>query len=128
MRTPLIATVMLLAACSRGATGGAEATAIQDSSGIRIATSEATRPAWSRPERWMLAGNPRLQVGNVLGDPTQQLYQVQHARRLHNGGIVVASSGLAEVRIFDAAGLHVDRKSTRLNSSHSQQSRMPSSA
>ena len=39
---------------------------------------------------------------------------------------VGAESGLADIR--DSAQRVLDRKSTRLNSSHSQQSRMPSSA
>ena len=39
----------------------------------------------------------------------------------------VASIGTAIVKVFDLA-VATDRKSTRLNSSHSQQSRMPSSA
>ena len=38
-------------------------------------------------------------------------------------GLVLTEAGLAAVKVADQ-----DRKSTRLNSSHSQQSRMPSSA
>ena len=54
----------------------------------------------------------------VAGDPA-----VTAALRSIDGAEVAAS------RHFDAAGtLKSDRKSTRLNSSHSQQSRMPSSA
>ncbi len=106
MRIPLLATAMLLAACS-GDGAGAGATVFSDSAGIKIAANDNTRPDWTREKRWTLAGNPRLQVGNVLGDPTQQLYQVAHSRRLRNGGLVVASTGLGEVRFFDTGGLHV---------------------
>ena len=45
--------------------------------------------------------------------------------RLRNTGKAI---GYSLSRIYDDAGAVVDRKSTRLNSSHSQQSRMPSSA
>ena len=106
MRMPLLATALILAACSgNGADAGA--TVFSDSAGIRIATNDDKRPDWARQDRWTLAANPRLQVGNVLGDPTQQLYQVAHSRRLGNGGLAVASTGLGEVRVFDAAGTHV---------------------
>ena len=41
--------------------------------------------------------------------------------------LVKSGGGNSSVRV-DGANAHLDRKSTRLNSSHSQQSRMPSSA
>ena len=57
------------------------------------------------------------------GDPAAVIFDAIHAARARG----------ADVLIADTAGrlptqLHLDRKSTRLNSSHSQQSRMPSSA
>ena len=57
--------------------------------------------------------------------------------KVHNDGKAVVSSGSREAMERDVQRLHEhglwatlqqDRKSTRLNSSHSQQSRMPSSA
>ena len=36
--------------------------------------------------------------------------------------------GVDKLHVFDGEGLYPDRKSTRLNSSHNRESRMPSSA
>ena len=54
---------------------------------------------------------------------------------VRKGDVVIALSNSGETEeivrllpIFKRMGLSLDRKSTRLNSSHSQQSRMPSSA
>ena len=74
MRMPLIAFALLLIACSGEPSGSG--TTVSDSTGIRIVANDHTRPGWAREERWTLAGNPAIQVGNVVGDPTQQLYQV----------------------------------------------------
>ena len=41
---------------------------------------------------------------------------------------VILPAALAHLDVYDAECLQGDRKSTRLNSSHSKQSRMPSSA
>lgn len=104
MRIPSLASTLLLAACAGEGSPGA--TTVSDSAGIRIVASDQDRPGWAREDRWTLSTNPRLQVGNVVGDPTQQLYRVTHSMRLRNGGILVANSGLGDVRLYDAMGYH----------------------
>ena len=104
MRMPLIAFALILIACS-GETSRS-GTTVSDSAGIRIVSNDYTQPGWGRAEKWTLAANPTIQVGNVLGDPTQQLYQVAQSRRLQDGGVVVANTGLGDVRLYDARGYH----------------------
>ena len=105
MRMPLVAFALLLIACS-GETSRS-GTTVSDSAGIRIISNDYTRPGWSRAERWTLAANPTIQVGNVIGDPTQKLYRVAQSRRLQNGGVAVANTGLGDVRLYDASGYHI---------------------
>ena len=52
------------------------------------------------------------------------LFQLPILERLHQQALSLAQLKLIHINYFAA----IDRKSTRLNSSHSQQSRMPSSA
>ena len=68
------------------------------------------------------AGQTGLSVAFDL--PTQMGYDSDHALSTGEVGRV----GVAIDSIEDMRELFSDRKSTRLNSSHSQQSRMPSSA
>ena len=105
MRMPLIAFALFLTACS--GESSSSGTTVSDSSGIRIVSNDYTLPGWGRGERWTLAGNPAMQVGNMIGDPTQQLYRVAQSRRLQDGGIVVANTGLGDVRLYDARGYHI---------------------
>ena len=105
MRMNLIAFALLFTACSEESSRSG--TTVSDSAGIRIVANDHTQPNWARGERWTLADNPTIQVGNVVGDPTQQLYQVSHSHRLRNGGVAVANTGLGDVRLYDARGYHV---------------------
>ena len=59
-----------------------------------------------------------------------QPYNIQPADRLANVSEYYFSRKLKEVAQMNAEGKNVirDRKSTRLNSSHNRESRMPSSA
>jgi len=102
---PLIAFALLLIACS-GETSRSGAT-VSDSAGIKIVSNDYTQPGWGRAEKWTLSANPTIQVGNVLGDPTQQLYQVAQSRRLRDGGVLVANTGLGDVRLYDEKGYHI---------------------
>ena len=67
-------------------------------------------------------------IGAGIGRGIARLYAMQGATVL--GCDVDAAAAQATVDAAQAEGLALqrDRKSTRLNSSHSQQSRMPSSA
>ena len=50
------------------------------------------------------------------------------AQSLRQSGLLEAASQVTSFASPRRLAAHIDRKSTRLNSSHSQQSRMPSSA
>ncbi len=105
MRIPALACTLLLGACAAPAPDAG--TTVTDSAGIRIVSNDPAQRGWGREDAWALSGNPTLQVGNVLGNPDHELYRVAHARRLADGGIVVANTGLGDIRVFDAQGGHV---------------------
>ena len=67
--------------------------------------------------------------GGATPDPTRRPYIIIDPRAGHGAGIGGSKSD-SQVGVAMGAGhpVYLDRKSTRLNSSHSQQSRMPSSA
>ena len=82
-------------------------------------------PAPERYARWL--------VGMLKGDPgtsttTQMPVGQLIASRLPNSLLLAAVTALFSVPIALLLGISSDRKSTRLNSSHIQKSRMPSSA
>ena len=56
------------------------------------------------------------------GEPIQSLFKLKDGER------VVAAMSLDPRAVGDIRGQEADRKSTRLNSSHMSESRMPSSA
>ena len=58
---------------------------------------------------------------NWLNDVDEAVYQA-------NSGITGSTARTLINKLSDTVSVKEDRKSTRLNSSHSQQSRMPSSA
>ena len=68
--------------------------------------------------------------GNALYEYSKQIIQTYDSLLNHLQEIKDVVSGTIRVATIYSVGLHElpDRKSTRLNSSHSQQSRMPSSA
>ena len=72
---------------------------------------------------------------NLASGTTVSLYGIQAGTPKAQGGQIVTTDGTYWYHAFRASGtftptsaITADRKSTRLNSSHSQQSRMPSSA
>ena len=104
MRMPLIA-LALLTACSADASRSG--TTVSDSAGISIVSNDHTLPGWERDEKWTLATNPAIQIGNVMGDPSQQLYQVAQSHRRPDGGVLVANTGLGDIRLYEGNGYHV---------------------
>ena len=52
----------------------------------------------------MVAPEPVLSIGTFQGDTIYQLFQVQGAKRLGDGRIVVANAGSGELRFFDGQG------------------------
>ena len=102
MRRSLLAALVLAVGCSEGPLG--EAMVFSDSAGIRIVANNNRRPVWRRDQVWTTSGNPRLQLGNIPGDPDHQLYRVAHSHRLRDGTIAVANTGLGDVRIYGSDG------------------------
>ncbi|MHB1192074.1 MAG: hypothetical protein ACYC6F_03430 [Longimicrobiales bacterium] len=97
---------LLLTGC-----GGApprEAVVVTDSAGITIVDNDEAQGAWTLDSAWRLAQSPAVQIGNVPLDQTQQLYRVRHSIRLRDGSIAVANTGLADVRVYDASGVHLN--------------------
>lgn len=80
---------------------------IRDSAGIRVVENHASE--WSgRPDlAWKVAGQPRLTIGQAVGEAPYELYSVTGATMLSGQRIAVALGSLAEVRIFDAHGRFV---------------------
>ena len=66
-----------------------------------------------------MEGERRIGVG---GGVTEDVYSIQRSE------LDLKPSPPIESKISNVVTTRLDRKSTRLNSSHSQQSRMPSSA
>jgi len=53
-----------------------------------------------------VAAEPTVEIGLLEGDEAYQLSQVQSARRLSDGRIVIANGGTQNLRFFDATGAH----------------------
>jgi hypothetical protein len=96
-----IALLVTLAACG-GEGAGSSGAVTRDSAGILIVENAA--PQWPEGSGWQLSEEPALSIGELEGDPSYQLYQVQDARRLSDGRIVVANSGSHELRFYDGKG------------------------
>ena len=69
-------------------------------------------------------------VVSLEGDPGFQMNEMVYVGKENLVGEVIGlTSQKTTIQVYEeTSGLKPDRKSTRLNSSHSQQSRMPSSA
>ena len=105
MRRLTLSLLVLAGGCRGGASN--DALVVTDSAGLRIAESDYDLPAWRIGDVWELSATPRIQVGNRIGNPNQQLYQVRQAHRLPDDRIVVANTGLGDIRVFDDRGRHV---------------------
>ena len=96
----------------------------------------ALKQAMGYFNKWAQNYNGPAYKGPLVAGRTQDWYEAQ--RMAHNMANRFASGGLADLRGYaklytapvdsSSPDTSQDRKSTRLNSSHSQQSRMPSSA
>ena len=72
------------------------------------------------PENYMVAGGPRLAWLEAI--------RARHAVSLHGVALSLAADAEPDPEHLERLASLADRKSTRLNSSHIQKSRMPSSA
>lgn len=97
--------VVVAAACLEGCRSGASAQVARDSAGIRI--SENARPADDSRLPWRIGPEPMVSIGEVVGEEAYMLDQVSDAVILPDGRVVVANTGTNELRVYDAAGVHV---------------------
>jgi hypothetical protein len=102
---PLLVAFPLLASCGGDAAGGSAAFSVRDSAGVQIA--ESTAPAWEEGEGWRLSAEPILQIGEAEGAPQYLLSRVGSVTRRSDGSIVLANSGLQEIRTYGPDGAHL---------------------
>lgn len=76
-----------------------------DSAGVRIV--ESTSAAWQPGEEWRVEPEPVFRLGNDDDDPASQFFRVLDVALLPGGDIIVVDGGSAEVRRYDARGLHL---------------------
>jgi hypothetical protein len=99
----LPAAAFLLAAGCGADTGPGDPFVVSDSAGIRIVENVAVE-GWDEDEAWRVAEPAFLRIGEVEGAPEVQLYQVEDARRLSDGRIVIANRATHELRFFTPDG------------------------
>jgi hypothetical protein len=75
---------------------------LRDSAGVRIVENAGAIPPNSGG--WNIATIPRVTVGTVAGDTTQQLFGVAGAHRTADGRIAIVNAGSREVRVYDPQG------------------------
>lgn len=104
MRTIHLIPVALLVAsagCEAASSPSFEASA-RDSAGVRIVESPAPGPA----EGWEVEVDPMVTIGVMDGEAAYAFSIIRGALRLGDGTIVVADGSTAELRFFDADGVH----------------------
>lgn len=102
---PVVALVVVACAGSDETLSPLESVA-RDSAGITIIDNQAPAPG-SRLD-WKVEDAPSLSIGSIGGNPQSQLFGVADALRAEDGVILVANSGSAEVKVFDASGEYVE--------------------
>ena len=100
-----LALAVVAAAGPPGCHSNASAQVTRDSAGIRIV--ENARPADDSRLAWRIGSEPAVSIGEVFGDEAYLLDQVSDAVILPDGRVVVANTGLNELRVYDAAGVHL---------------------
>ncbi len=103
--TAILALSLLTIGCDTAGTSATGLRAVvEDSIGITIV--ENARPAPDSRLPWEFGAQPSLSIGSVDSSGPDELYQVADATRLGDGRIVIANSGSAELRAFNADGSH----------------------
>ena len=97
--------MMAAAAVLEGCHSDAAAQVTRDSAGIRII--ENARPADDSRLPWRIGPEPVVSIGEVVGDEAYLLHRANDATMLPDGRIVIANTGTNELRVFDAAGVHL---------------------
>jgi hypothetical protein len=98
--TPPTLLVAALASCADG--DSTVLTAVRDSAGVVIVESSGA-PA-TDAGGWSVDPVPGLSIGTLEGDADYQLYRVNGACVLSDGGIAVGNDGSSELRIYDREG------------------------
>jgi hypothetical protein len=98
-----------LVACASTACGAADVRVgeaiVRDSAGITIVENDG--PVWRSGQEWTVDTEAYLVIGMTEGPAEYMFDRVVGAARLTDGRLVVANSGSAELRFFDAAGRHL---------------------
>ena len=104
---PLLALLSLAAlACEQGQQPAPFLpTQTRDSAGIWI-VENAEPPEGSRLP-WRIGPEPAVSIGAVEGEEPYLLDRAGDATRLSDGRIIVVNGGTSELRMFDAAGVHL---------------------
>ena len=105
-RFPLAALAAVSIACQdRALPDAPPASQSPDYAGVRIV--ENARPADDSRLPWRIGPGPTVSIGEATGDEPYMLYRAIDAVTLADGRIVIANAGTNELRVFDAAGVHM---------------------
>ena len=105
-RLPLAALAAVSIACQdRALPDAPPASESPDYAGVRIV--ENARPAADSRLPWRIGPGPTVSIGEATGDEPYMLYRAIDAVTLADGRIVIANAGTNELRVFDAAGVHM---------------------
>ena len=97
--------IFVAAACEVACHAEAPALATRDSAGIRVVDN--ARPADDSRLPWRVGAEPAVAIGEVVGEEAYLLHRASDATILPDGRIVIANTGSNELRVFDAAGVHL---------------------
>ncbi|MCY3808290.1 MAG: hypothetical protein OXG58_02445 [Gemmatimonadetes bacterium] len=97
--------IFVAAVCQVACRAEASAQATRDSAGIRIVDN--ARPADGSRLPWRVGAGPAVSIGEVVGEEAYLLHRANDATILPDGRIVIANTGSSELRVFDAAGVHL---------------------
>jgi hypothetical protein len=99
------ACAVVMGGCGGPGASDAPLSQARDSAGITIVDNQA--PPRGARLSWQISEAPVLSIGTLEGEDAYQLFRVTDATRLQDGRIAVVNGGSQELRIFDAAGVHV---------------------
>ncbi|NNG15937.1 MAG: hypothetical protein HKM89_05590 [Gemmatimonadales bacterium] len=95
---------VLVLAASLAGKGSTSGTTERDSAGVTIVENLVSQTA---TPTWHLSDTPTVEIGLVEGAEPYLLHRVTASYVLDDGRIVVANSGTAELRFFDAQGTYL---------------------
>jgi hypothetical protein len=102
----VVALLFTAVACSPGdQASDLPIASVRDSSGVTIVENANLDDVGLLA--WTVGEAPVQDIGVLDGEPEYLLFQVQSARRLEDGRILVANSGTGEIRAYDAAGVYL---------------------